>query len=248
MSEEKKGARISSPAVQQRWKSKAKGNRMNQKRIFLSVLLIVTGSSGLVRGQSEGRSQQSKLEVGGQITVLPIEDPQSLNDLFPRREVGIGGRLSYNLNSHFALEAEVNFFPRNYRQVRTNFTGGRLTEGLFGVKAGIRKNKFGIFGKTRPGFMSSSRAVIAHFPTGDGPDRQNPFGFEDMLATQFALDLGGVFELSPSRRTILRFDVGDTIVRYPGIPFIRFPEGTLNEKSLYTHKVQFSAGFALRFK
>jgi hypothetical protein len=75
---------------------------MNQKRIFLSVLLIVTGSSGLVRGQSEGRSQQSKLEVGGQITVLPIEDPQSLNDLFPRREVGIGGRLSYNLNSHFA--------------------------------------------------------------------------------------------------------------------------------------------------
>lgn len=220
---------------------------MNQKWIFLSAVLIVTGLSGVVRGQSEGPSRQSRFEVGAQISVLGIEDPQSLNDLFPRREVGVGGRLTYNLNSHFALEAEVNFFPRNYRKVRTNFTGGRLTEGLFGLKAGIRRNKFGIFGKIRPGFMSSGRAEIAHFPTGNGPDRQNPFGFEDMRATQFALDLGGVFELYPSRRTILRFDVGDTIVRYPGIPFIHFPEGSINEKALYSHKVQFSAGFALRF-
>lgn len=220
---------------------------MNQMRIFLSALLIVTGLSGLARGQSEEPSQQSKLEIGAQITGIGIKDPQSLNDLFPRREVGVGGRVSYNLNSYFALEAEVNFFPRNYRQVRTNFTGGRLTQGLFGLKAGIRRNKFGIFGKVRPGFMSSGRAEIAHFPTGNGPDPQNPFGFEDMRATQFALDVGGVLELYPSRRTILRFDVGDTIVRYPGIPFIRFPEGTLDEKSLYTHKAQFSAGFGFRF-
>lgn len=219
---------------------------MNPKRIFLGVLLIVTGLSGLARGQS-GPSQQSKLEIGAQISVLGIEDPQSLNDLFPRREVGVGGRVSYNLNSYFALEAEVNFFPRNYRQVRTNFTGGRLTQGLFGLKAGIRRNKIGIFGKVRPGFMSSGRAVIAHFPTGNGPDPQNPFGFEDMRATQFALDVGGVFELYPTRRTMLRFDVGDTIVRYPGFPFIQFPQGTVIEKALYTHKLQFSAGFGFRF-
>lgn len=218
---------------------------MKPSPIFLSAMLILTGLSSLAHGQSE--AQRSKFEVGAQVTVLGIEDPQSLNDLFPRREVGVGGRISYNLNSYFALEAEVNLFPRNYRKVRTNFTGGRLTEGLFGLKAGIRRNKFGVFGKIRPGFMSSGRAEIAHFPTGRGPDPQNPFGFEDMRATQFALDLGGVLELYPSRRTILRFDVGDTIVRYPGIPFIHFPEGTLREKALYTNKVQFSAGFGFRF-
>ena len=159
----------------------------------------------------------------------------------------MGGRLSYNLNRHFALEAEVNFFPRDYRKVRSNFTGGRMTEGLFGLKAGLRKNKFGIFGKARPGFESSGRAEIARFPNGNGPDRQNPFGFEDMRATQFALDVGGVFELYPSRRTIVRFDFGDTIVRYPGIPFTQIPQGTIVVKSLYSNKPQFSAGLGFRF-
>lgn len=159
----------------------------------------------------------------------------------------MGGRLSYNLNRHFALEAEGNFFPRNYRKVRSNFTGGRLIEGLFGLKAGIRKNKFGVFGKVRPGFESSGRAEMAHFPNGNGPDARNPFGFVDMRATQFALDVGGVVELYPSKRTLVRVDLGDTIVRYPGIPFVQVPAGNVVVTSLYSHKFQFSAGVGFRF-
>ena len=45
------------------------------------------------------------------------------------------------------------------------------------------------------------------------------------------LDVGGVFELYPSRRTIVRFDFGDTIVRYPGIQFTQFPQGATHSKN-----------------
>src|SRR5690242_1023103 len=199
---------------------------MNMKRIFLVAHIMLAVLTGLAYGQSR-LPKQSKLEVGAQLSVLGINDPQGLSDLFPRTELGFGGRLSYNLNRHLALEAEVNFFPRDYRKVRTNFTGGRLIEGLFGLKAGLRKNRFGAFGKARPGFESSGRAEVARFPAGNGPDPQNPFGFQDMRATQFALDVGGVFELYPSHRTIVRFDFGDTIVRYPGIQFTQIPQGTV---------------------
>jgi Outer membrane protein beta-barrel domain len=210
--------------------------------VLTAVTIFLAGRNGYAQYED-----QKKFEVGAQFSVLGINDPRGLNDIFPRTELGMGGRLSYNLNRHFALEAEVNFFPRDYRKVRSNFTGGRMTEGLFGLKAGLRKNKVGIFGKVRPGFESSGRAEIARFPNGNGPDRQNPFGFEDMRATQFALDVGGVFELYPSRRTIARFDFGDTIVRYPGIPFTQIPQGTIVVKSLYSNKLQFSAGLGFRF-
>jgi hypothetical protein len=122
-----------------------------------------------------------------------------------------------------------------------------MTEGLFGLKAGIRKKPFGIFGKFRPGFESSGHAVIPRFLNGDGPDRQNPFGFEQIRATQFALDMGGVVELYPSRRTIIRFDLGDTMVRYPHLQFTSFPAGTTLFETGYSHKVQFSAGVGFRF-
>ena len=220
---------------------------MNQKRTFILVGLMLAALNGLARGQSAPQSQKSRIEVGAVFSVLGINDANGLSDLFPRTEVGVGGRFTYNLNRHLALEAEVNLFPRDFRKFTTNFTGGRMTEGLFGLKAGIRKNRFGVFGKFRPGFESSGRAEIPHFLNGDGPDRRNPFGFERIRATQFALDVGGVFELYPSPRTIIRFDAGDTIVRYPGVQFIHFPEGSVVLETVYSHKVQFSVGFGFRF-
>lgn len=219
------------------------------KRILILpiALLSIAPIIALLGGEARAQSDPPKREVGVQLSVLPITDAEGLNDIFPRTEVGVGGRFTYNLNRHLALESEVNFFPRDFRKFRTNLTGGRITEGLFGLKAGIRKNKFGVFGKARPGFQSSGGAEIAHFPNGDGPDRQNPFGFETIRATLFAFDVGGVVELYPSRRTIIRFDLGDTIVRYPGIQFTHFPGGSVVFETVYSHKVQFSAGIGFRF-
>jgi hypothetical protein len=220
---------------------------MNQYRVLLVSALMLSIPNGMTLGQSEQRSELSRFEVGALVSLLGIKDANGLTDLFPRREVGVGGRFTYNLKSYLALEAELNFFPRDFRRFTTNFTGGPMLEGLGGVKAGIRKHKFGVFGKFRPGFESSGRAEIPRFPNGDGPDPQNPFGFERIRSTQFALDVGGVFEFYPSRRAIVRFDAGDTVVRYPGVEFIHFPEGSRIFKTVYSHNLQFSAGFGFRF-
>lgn len=225
-----------------------KGERkMVKQQIILIVGLVLAVVNGTARGQSEPQSHMSRIEVGAQVSVLDIKDAHGLTDLFPRREFGFGGRVSYNLNSNFALEAEINLFPRDFRKFTTNFTGGRMTEGLFGLKAGIRKNNFGVFGKFRPGFESSGHAAVPRFLNGNGPDPQNPFGFERIRATQFALDVGGVVELYPSRQTIVRFDIGDTIVRYPGILFTNLSDGSLITETVYSHTLQFSAGVGFRF-
>lgn len=220
---------------------------MNIRLISVIALLSIGPNIALMGGEALAQSDTPKREVGVLFSVLGIDDANGLSDLFPRTEVGVGGRFSYNLKRYLALEAELNFFPRDFRKFTTNFTGGRMIEGLFGVKAGIRKKRFGVFGKFRPGFESSGGAEVPRFPNGNGPDPRNPFGFERIRATQFALDVGGVFEWYPTRRTIVRFDAGDTIVRYPNIEFIQFPQGTRVLQTVYSHKLQFSAGFGFRF-
>jgi hypothetical protein len=220
---------------------------MKIRLIPVIALLSMGPSITLLASDGLAQSDTPKREVGVLFSVLGIKDANGLTDLFPRTEVGVGGRFTQNLKRYLALEAELNFFPRDFRKFTTNFTGGRMMEGLFGVKAGIRKKKFGVFGKFRPGFESSGGAEVPRFLNGDGPDPRNPFGFERIRATQFALDVGGVFEFYPSRRTILRFDAGDTIVRYPGVEFIQFPQGIRIFETVYSHKPQFSVGFGFRF-
>ncbi len=68
--------------------------------------------------------------------------------------------------------------------------------------------------------------------------------------TDFALDLGGVVELYPSSRTILRFDAGDTILRSGthNVP-VRTPffDVVAPVPDRTTHNFQGSVGFGFRF-
>jgi hypothetical protein len=67
--------------------------------------------------------------------------------------------------------------------------------------------------------------------------------------------VGGVFEIYPSRRTLIRFDVGDTIIRFdrrnvaavdPALPpTARMVTFTVSEET--KHNLQASAGFGFRF-
>ena len=220
---------------------------MKIRLIPVIALLSMGPSITLLAGDALAQSDTPKREVGVLFSVLGIKDANGLTDLFPRTEVGVGGRFTQNLKRYLALEAELNFFPRDFQKFTTNFTGGRMLEGLFGVKAGMRKTRFGVFGKIRPGLESSGRAEVPRFVNGNGPDPRNPFGFERIRSTQFALDVGGVLEYYPTPRTIVRFDAGDTMVRYPNVEFIQFPQGTRVLQTVYSHKAQFSAGFGFRF-
>jgi len=117
--------------------------------------------------------------------------------------------LGYNFYSWLGVESEINFFP-DPGQGATNLDGGRITQGLFGVKAGVRRQKWSLFAKARPGFVSFGRAIVDVFPT------PPPFSFGFGRITHYAIDVGGIVQYHLSSRTAIRFDLGDTIVRYGG--------------------------------
>ena len=113
----------------------------------VAILLCLFFASDDARAQAK---DAPKVELGVQFTSLTLSE--SFNS---PTEPGFGGRVTYNVTDNVALEAQFDFFPTNER-FRGYRTGGRIAQGLFGVKAGKRYEKFGIFGKVRPGFTSFS--------------------------------------------------------------------------------------------
>jgi hypothetical protein len=114
---------------------------------------------------------------------------------------------------------------------------------LFGVKAGKRGEKFGVFGKLRPGFMRF--ANVPDCPEGD----INRCTVESK--NEFALDIG-VIEYYPSRRFVIRFDAGDTIIRYRKLTrrnFENFPPTPQFPLKIggTTNNAQYTVGFGVRF-
>jgi hypothetical protein len=231
------------------------------KIITLAVCLLALNS-----GDVHAQSVEKKFEVGGQFSIFPVSSrsitvttlpcivapcPTTIVTTHNRvANYGFGGRLGYRLSEYFTLEGEGNFFPRD-----GVLDGGRKTQVFLGVKAGKRFEHAGVFAKARPGFVHYSRgdyqfagACIAVFP--------QPIGcYQPTGTTSFAADVGGVFEYYPSKRTIIRFDAGDTIVRLAPRNVAAFQTNPTSIFSLVVvsapksteHKFQSSVGFGFRF-
>jgi len=184
-----------------------------------------------------------KLEFGPQFTAMVIQREGALDGV--RTEPGIGGFVSYEVFRFFYADSAVNFFPRDTNSSGVH-DGGRIFEGLFGLKSGIRRDRIGVFGKVRPGFNSYSRALTAIQQTSAGP----PPLFKNLFdrSTNFVLDLGGVVEIYPTGRTTLRFDLGDTHVYFATKSFVS-PNGTATSvpSGQRLHTMVFSVGYAWRF-
>lgn len=225
------------------------------KQVLISITAIALCAVGC--HQARAQSDERKFEVGGQFSVLrlPTRTVIGITASESREsDPGFGGRFGYNFSKYFALEAEGNFFPRD-----RDIEGGRKVQGLFGAKVGKRFEKVGVFAKARPGFIrfakgnfrDTLRCAIAIFP-------QPLACFEPEARTNFNVDLGGVFELYPSKNTIIRFDAGDTIIRLGArnVAAVRQPApGSLAPTLLVgfpvaaetTHNFQGSVGFGFRF-
>src|SRR5262245_50879073 len=96
--------------------------------------------------QAQSQSETPKVEVGAHYTFLRIRDFGL--GLGGASDSGVGGRITLNLADSFGIDGELNFFP----QERVNFSNvssldSKRTQGLFGVKYGMRSEKAGIFGK-----------------------------------------------------------------------------------------------------
>jgi hypothetical protein len=179
-----------------------------------------------------------KVEVGAQFTLIhlldseltiaaPTNNQSGIYRRFYQTNAGFGGRLAYNLTRQVALEGEVNYFPQTANRIAQ-----KGVEGLFGAKAGWRGNKVGVFGKARPGFFHYEEPIVCITTPCNNP-----------TFTRFALDLGGVLELYPSRHFITRFDLSDVLMRSQRTINIS-PGGY---ETVFHHNPQFSAGVGYRF-
>ncbi|HKX28180.1 MAG TPA: outer membrane beta-barrel protein [Blastocatellia bacterium] len=209
--------------------------------VFSASLLFLFLASSLASAQSEERKpatvqpdkpkfdptalNELKFEVGGQFTA------------FIPGGIGVGGRLTYNLNRYLALEGEMNYLPSS------GYADTRVLQGQFGIKSGRRFDKFGFFGKIRPGFANT---------------KFDYYYFSDPIIstvsrvtisqTNFSMDLGGVVEFYPAKRWIVRVDIGDTMVRTGGTIFPFSGSGTfLAVPGGVSHNLQISTGIGFRF-
>jgi hypothetical protein len=179
-------------------------------------------------------AQQPRYEVSGQLVVNDTSELESA-------DFGFGGRVGFRASPLFTFEGELGFFPSDIPD-RVPVTASRL-EGLFGAKIGPRFERFSVFGSIRPGFVRFAEApepfpCILIYPP--------PLGC--VLGggkTVFALDLGGGFEIEPRERFLLRFDLSDRMLRYPGPAITRDLE--VESESFWEHDLRFAVGAGLRF-
>lgn len=207
-------------------------------RKFIFALMAIALLCTLSRTEAHAQSDVPKVELGAHLTIADF------NEVF-EAPGGVGGRFGFNFTKHVSFDAEINYFPRKNRC--RSISGGLInssacfgtdagsfgeTQGLFGVKAGHRFEKAGIFAKLRPGFVHFRQKQIT-------PD------FNDQSQNRFALDVGGVLEFYPVRYLVLRFDLGDTIIPFGG----RTVNGINGPVPLETvlHNVQGGAGIGVRF-
>jgi len=229
---------------------------MRMKRAVLTASKVLALCASVALGGVWAAAQEEevpRVELGVQFSSLTLSEPEGF--FFSgrtRTEPGFGGRFTYNLTDNVALEAEGNFFPRrSFGQV-----GGRTVQGQFGVKAGKRFERFGLFAKVRPGAVAFSD-VVEYSPdrTETLPGGQTLFVPRAGTRTFFSTDVGGVLEFYPSRRLVTRFDFGDTIIRYGertdvAFDFVApddFRQRIVRLPAETRHNFQFSAGVGFRF-
>lgn len=221
---------------------------------FAVTLCILSLLAIALHKPASAQSEERKFEVGAQISGLA---GRSFDD---KGSLGGGGRLTYNITKHLAVEGELNYFTSNSSDNLRRF------QGQFGIKSGLRFNKFGLFGKVRPGFINTRQDFVIFLPI---PCVPGPACIQSVVPisgsdsdTGFSLDLGAVAELYPSKRIVVRLDVGDTILNRQGPTFFgsrpiligqASPSLGLSSiiaipgRSFTTHNLQLSAGVGFRF-
>jgi hypothetical protein len=215
---------------------------------YLATLIFLAICCQQTSSQSPPPNDLPRYEVGAEFASLSLTASRSES----QTHLGAGGRFTVNWNPHVAFEAAGSFFPGC--SVCTAEITGHITEGFFGIKAGRRFDKIGIFGKARPGFVSFSKGFFELVPAdGTGPF---PFNLVVHRQTNFAADLGGVIETYPSRRIVLRFDSGAILDHYGSRTFHAFSfdptTGAITSVTIPTPShtrwlFQFTTGVGFRF-
>lgn len=194
-------------------------------RPLFSVLTCAAISFFLVCvSTAQAQEKNPKYELGIHYAALNVTEKSDTDS-------GLGLRFTYNFNDYLGVEAEQTYFP-NLREG----SEGNERQGLFGVRAGKRSSRYGVFAKVRPGFTRFYS--LANTPS------LNVFEGD---RTRFTVDVGGVFEYYLHRNVAVRVDAGDTMVRFKTGDFFRQDFNRLFVQKKLSHNLQVNVGVAFRF-
>ena len=163
---------------------------------FTSIATLAILSC-LICPPAHAQDSPGRFEVGANASTLRFNGASNFRP---------GAEGDVNFGRHLALDMSLNLQPS------TPLSRG--VEGFFGGKAGMRTEHFGFFGKARPGFISQGHQ-LREVTVNAGSATIIRVG----RLTRPALDLGGVFEYYPSRRWVLRSDIGDAVIFGGGTRF-----------------------------
>jgi hypothetical protein len=199
--------------------------------IITLLFLGFVGFAGEATAQNQGCP---RIELGPELNniYLPINPVGSVN-----YQPGLGGVFAFNVVPWFALDSSFTITP-TASSAGSSFAGGRLTQFNAGVRAGIKKGRLGFYGKVRPGLASFGSVI----KTVDFQTFPPQFGFGRL--TEPSLDVGGIVQVYISRRFALRFEAGDTIIRYGSRTLF---VGQPPVSGVTTNNFEYGVGFIFRF-
>jgi len=202
-----------------------------------SIIFMAVLSSLLITCNAFCQSDLPKFELAAQYVLFHCPS-------FDETDSGLGGRFGYNINQFLSVESEFDLFPQKRPVLNAihspilDYNDSRRMEALFGIKAGIRRPRFGVFGKARPGFFyisEGSRFIDPDVKSVRAPEQPRS-------QFQFAMDWGGAIEAYLSDQTFVRIDVGDTMIK-----FKRSQWGDTGVRNFLSHNLQMNIGIGYRF-
>lgn len=160
---------------------------------------------------------------------------------FDKTDLGVSGGVAWHPVPFLGLEANMGLYPNDFANA-PSFSQSRV-EGFFGMTLGPRLGRFRPFAKVQPGFVvfrspREPMACVLIFP----PPLTCVLAAGGTVA---AVDLGGGIEVFSTRRSFLRFDVSDRMLRYPGPTFDT--GGTVRNAAFFSHDFRVAAGGGWRF-
>lgn len=201
----------------------------------LHITVSASYRLGRLRTTSENSPAPSPLQFGVQYSLQTLQR----DILTVRDESSVGGWLTYALSRHFALDAAAGFFPREDRSVSFQ-QGGQIIQAVAGVRWGVRRDRWGVFAKFRPG--------VQIYTLSSGFDFRNLFSPDQALPsyTSYAFDSGGIFEVYTSKHTMFRFDAGDTEIHFRKRHFLDGAGNPFTVPAQTRPSIQLTAGFGFR--
>jgi hypothetical protein len=194
------------------------------RRLFTVLSFAVISLLLVCVSTAQAQEKNPKYEFGIHYSALDVSEKSDTDS-------GLGVRFTYNFNDYLGVEAETTYFG-NMREG----SEGNERQGLFGVRAGKRNSRYGIFAKARPG-------VTRFYSLGNPADPT----FFNQDRTRFTMDVGGVFEYYLHRNVAVRVDAGDTMVRFKTGDFFRQGFDRVFVQKRLSHNLQINIGVALRF-